>query len=69
MSKATFIPASSEVIAEFAVALYGCGCIVCKQGLEWEANFNADGTNYYARCCGKRYVMVPHTVKVTVEEE
>lgn len=62
-------PLTNALIIGFGDALYHGACSVCGDKLEWEAAFDADGTNYYERCCGLRYRMSPHTVTISVEKE
>jgi len=52
----------------FYDALYKAQCKTCKCELEWDANFDADGTTYYADCCGLDYYMKPESVVVSVED-
>lgn len=54
-----------EAEVDFRQALYHGVCGDCKDGLEWEANFDADGTTYFAKCCGHRYSMRPSKVVVS----
>ena len=49
----------------FSQTLYNFRCEVCGGKLEWEAYFDADGTDYHAKCsCCYRYRMSPATVDV-----
>lgn len=50
----------------FTTALYYGACAGCGGRLPWEAHFDADGTQYHAGCCGRHYVMSPHTVTIGV---
>jgi hypothetical protein len=54
---------------DFDAALTRGACNRCGQLLEWEASFDADGTNYDANCCGYNYTMFPRTVKIGVERD
>ncbi len=56
-------------IYDFGDALYKGECDVCKESLDWEADFDADGTNYYTSCCGNHYAMFPNTVRLEIEPE
>jgi hypothetical protein len=58
-----------ETEAVFQDALYRGACGDCGEGLEWEANFDADGTTYFARCCGHHYWMSPSKVFVSRDSE
>jgi hypothetical protein len=51
----------------FQDALNESQCRECSAGLEYEAAFDADGTNYSAECCGLIYTLSPETVKASVE--
>ncbi len=54
----------------FGDLLYRSQCGICQEyNLEWEANFDADGTTYQAKCCGMYYSMGPATHKVNVEKD
>lgn len=54
----------------FKEALYHFKCLICGETVEWEANFDADGTSYSGWCCGFSYYMSPPvTVHVYVDEE
>jgi hypothetical protein len=64
----TKVVAGEGHIMGFTDGLYRAGCSECGEGLSWEANFDADGTNYYATCCGRRHVMRPYEVIITVDE-
>ena len=55
-------------IASFQEALYHAECGVCGENLPWEAEFDADGTNYVAECCKRQYWMNPYQVLLTFEE-
>lgn len=54
--------------AEYALdlVLYNGACD-CGQRLDWEAQFDADGTTYTAACCGFAYWIAPHTVIASKE--
>ncbi len=56
-----------DVILDFQKALYHTKCETCKDELQWEANFDADGTTYYVECCGTGYWLSPATVRFTSE--
>jgi hypothetical protein len=58
----------NEKVYSFSECLYKANCCVCGDELTWEAEFDADGTDYMADCCGKVYHMSPHTVKVTISK-
>lgn len=53
-------------ILPFSEALYYSICRDCKSTLEWIVDFDADGSSYHARCCGRGYNMNPHTVTIDV---
>ena len=53
----------------FSDLLYRGECTVCGDVLEWEADFDADGTTYAAWCCGKSYYMRPQMYLVTIEDK
>lgn len=61
---------AEETVVEmmFNDALYKYKC-ECGDVVPWEANFDADGTTYSARCCGFFYYMAPSTVRVSKEAE
>lgn len=59
----------NEEILNFNDALYEAQCPICGGKIEWSANFDADGTDYSAECCGKSFYMVPHRVKIYVSDE
>lgn len=50
----------------FQDALYGARCPACDEKLEWEADFDADGTTHNTTCCDKMYILYPETVRVEV---
>lgn len=54
-------------ILTFETALYNAQCSVCGDLLNWEADFDADGTTYYAKCCKKSFCMSSHTIEITIE--
>ena len=54
---------------DFRECLYKAQCEQCGQKLTWEADFDADGTNYHAHCCQHLYTMEPATVRCTVEND
>lgn len=58
----------NEEILLFNDALYEAQCPICGEKIEWEANFDADGTNYSAECCGESFYMVPYRVKIYVSD-
>lgn len=53
---------------EFHKCLYEGQCADCESKLEWEAYFDADGTQYFANCCGKHYWLNPSKVIANYEE-
>ena len=56
-----------ERVLKFNEALYNFKCINCRiKTLDWEADFDADGTTYFARCCERFYYMEPYIVKITI---
>lgn len=55
-------------IYSFRDSLYNKVCIGCGKNLGWIADFDADGTNYYASCCNKQYVMIPNSVEIRIYE-
>lgn len=57
-------PINAQQDLPFRDALYRARCGICGEGLEWAASFDADGTSYYASCCGRDYWMRPSTVTV-----
>ena len=57
-----------DYIYNFKECLYNKTCIECGKNIDWVADFDADGTNYYSSCCEKQYVMVPALVQVKVYE-
>jgi hypothetical protein len=59
---------SQSSILNFGDCLYRGQCNVCGEKLEWEAAFDADGTNYHAECCDLYYTMCPWMVKVSVDK-
>jgi hypothetical protein len=44
-------------VIEFSKALYQTKCPICDERVEWEAQFDADGTVYLATCCGHEFFM------------
>lgn len=54
---------------DFSDALYKSKCPICGEGVEWEANFDADGTTYSARCCKQYLRLSPLTVRVSVDSD
>lgn len=61
----------NQGIYPFGDALYDGACHKCDNPLEWEASFDADGTNYYAACndCALTYTMLPSSVLIVVEDD
>jgi hypothetical protein len=59
----------ADTIVGFVDGLYKATCADCGEKLYWEADFDADGTNYHATCCDHRYTMYPHTVRIHREED
>lgn len=57
-----------EEILNFGDVLYEAQCPICGEKLEWEADFDADGTNYCAKCCEKIFYMIPYKVKICIEK-
>ena len=57
------VPAIKGETAPFSEALYHSICPNCRETLFWEAEFDADGTSYHARCCKHQYWMKTHTVE------
>lgn len=60
------VPLSHKGEYPFEVCLYKAACPTCGNQIEWRAEFDADGTDYLAYCCGKYIRMSPHTVTVTI---
>ena len=58
-----------EHIYPFSIVLYKAICSKCKELLEWEAMFDADGTDYVTVCCGKNYYAKPNNLKIWIEDE
>lgn len=56
-------------ILSFSEALYKAQCPICGGLLNWEADFDADGTDYYAECCKKTFCMVSYKVKIEISDE
>ena len=54
-------------IHEFKKALYDYACPTCNKKISWEADFDADGTNYHAMCCKNNFFMQPATVTIETE--
>jgi len=52
----------------FSEVLYDGACPKCKDNVDWEANFDADGTTYFAECCELKFWMGIETVKVDIEK-
>jgi hypothetical protein len=48
-------------------ALYGAQCAGCAAELEWTCNFDADGSSWSARCCGRDYRLRTHAVEFSSE--
>ena len=44
-------------------------CTDCLARLQWEADFDADGTSYYSSCCGHQYTMYPETMRLEREQD
>lgn len=63
------VESGHDTVFSFQEALYDCVCCKCNSELWWEADFDADGTNYYASCCNIRYRMTPNTVTVSAYED
>lgn len=62
--------ASDKVEIGFHDALYKMVCEKCDDYLDWEADFDADGTTYFAFCCSRMYRMSPPlTVSVSWEDD
>lgn len=57
----------NDEILSFRLALYESQCKDCGSKLFWEAEFDADGTNYSTECCSLRYSLAPYKVVVGVE--
>lgn len=55
--------------ASFNLLLYDSKCGRCGEYLEWEADFNAEGTSHYAKCCNVFYGIHPSIFVVSVEIE
>jgi hypothetical protein len=55
-------------MADFQKALYDYRCPTCDAPVDWEADFDADGTNYHARCCKNNFFMQPATVTIEIEQ-
>lgn len=51
----------------FKEALYDFKCPTCNNELHWEADFDADGTNYHTMCCKNNFFMTPATVNIEIE--
>ena len=50
---------------QFEEALYHSHCADCNNSIDWEADFDADGTRYTGQCCGYYYrISEPKTVDV-----
>ena len=60
-------PVDTGTTLMFKEALYHAECQQCGDKLDLEALFDADGTDYVARCCGMTYWMKPETVRFEVE--
>jgi hypothetical protein len=60
---------TDKLITLFSRALHYGVCKDCGETLDWEAEFDADGTNYFAYCCKQSYHMYPNTVSIEVEFE
>lgn len=70
MENQVIIDFTEEKSVDFSDALYRAKCGECKEGLEWEANFDADGSNYRAECCGFIYgISPPDIVRVFREKD
>lgn len=50
----------------FIECLYLAECPLCGDIVDWEASFDADGTNYHSSCCGLSFIMCPASVAVSV---
>jgi len=48
----------------FGRALHEARCGFCGEELEWEANFDADGTTYKAKCCRREFRMESERVRI-----
>lgn len=57
----------NDQILPFHDALYEGRCPECNGKIYWEADFDADGTSYFGRCCNKRFRLYPSTVSVSIE--
>jgi hypothetical protein len=60
----------NDKIYGFSDALYNAICPICKDNIEWEADFDADGTTYGAdhEDCGLSFGFGEWTVKAYIEE-
>lgn len=56
-------------VQDFGKCLNEAQCPQCETDLEWEATFNANGTNYHAMCCDLIFTMRPHTVTTHIDKE
>ena len=54
-------------IAEFKEMLYHSKCPICKNGIYWEAIFDADGSNYVAECCDRSFQAIPTQYRINIE--
>lgn len=60
---------NTEYETTFIEALYKTRCSTCRNKIQWEANFDADGTTYSATCCNLNYYMSPLSVTISIEPE
>ncbi len=51
---------------KFGEALYEGRCNICDELLEWEATFDADGTEHHAEHCDYIYWMRPNIIEVHI---
>lgn len=56
-------------VAEFKKILYHGACPKCKHKVEWEADFDADGTSYFTTCCELEFRMYPIQYIVYIDEK
>lgn len=53
----------------FHDCLYEAQCVICESKLYWSANFDADGTSYFSKCCNKYYWLKPSKVTAYCEDD
>lgn len=55
-------------ITEFKEMLYHSKCPICKNRIYWKAIFDADGTDYVAKCCDLNFQANPTQYRINIEK-